>query len=193
MDSKSFRVCKPSTGSVRESRNGIFVETPSVMPEPDFVSGFDEGNITYDEFDDMVREARTYTSDLDCSSARAVDREVQDPSLWDLHQTIPETTNRDSAANRNGSDPLETPPASDDSPGGDSSASPEHGSPTGSSGRSKSDGSSGISASGAASRGGRGSRGGSISRGGRGAPGGRSGTAPGGGRGGSTPPHPTAR
>ena len=117
------------------------------MPEPDLVSGFDEGDFTYDEYDDIVRDLGKYTSNLDLSSPPAADQEVQDPSVRDLLQTIRETTNRDAAANRNSSDPPKTPPVyniSDDSPGGDSSASPEQGSPTGSIGGSKSDGSSGV-------------------------------------------------
>ena len=60
-DSKSFRIYNASARSVREARNVIFVETPSVLPEPDLVSGFDEGGFTYDEYDDMVRDVRNYT------------------------------------------------------------------------------------------------------------------------------------
>ena len=150
---KSFWVYNPATRSVRESRNVVFIETPSFIPEPDLVSGFDKGDFTYDEYDDMVRDVWNYTSKLDLSSPPAADREVQDPSVRDILQTIRETINRDAVANRNSSDPPETPPVdnpSDDSPGGDSSASPEQGRPTGSGGGSESDGSSGISASGAA-------------------------------------------
>ena len=141
----------------------------------------------------MVRDVRIYTSNLDLSSSPAADRGVQDLSARNLLKTIRGTTNRDAAANRNSSDPPETPPVdnpSDGWPGGDSSASPEQGSPTGSGGGSESDGSSGILASGAASRGDRGSLGGSASRGARG---GRGGTAPRGGRGGSMPQRPTTR
>ena len=71
------------------------------------MSGFDEGDFTYDEYDDMVRDVRNYTSNLDLSSPSAADREVQDPSVRGLLQTIRETTNRDAAANRNSSDPFE--------------------------------------------------------------------------------------
>ena len=52
--SKSFRVYNPATRSVRERRNVLFVETPSVMPKPGVVSGFDEGDFTYDEYDDCL-------------------------------------------------------------------------------------------------------------------------------------------
>ena len=71
------------------------------MPEPDLVSGFDEGDFTYDEYDDIVRDLGKYTSNLDLSSPPAADQEVQDPSVRDLLQTIRETTNRDAAAIRN--------------------------------------------------------------------------------------------
>ena len=93
VDSKSIRVDNPETRSVRESRNVMFIETPSVMHEPDFVGGFDEEDFTYDEYHDMVRDARNYTSNLDLSSPPAADREVQDPSVRDLLQTIRATTN----------------------------------------------------------------------------------------------------
>ena len=53
-DGKSFLVDTPSTRSVRESRNVMFIETPSVLPEPDLVSGFDEGEFAYDDYDDMA-------------------------------------------------------------------------------------------------------------------------------------------
>ena len=107
VDRKSFRVYNPASRSVRESINITFTETPSVMREPDLVSGFDEGDFTYDEYDGMVRSS---TSNLDLSSPPGVYREVQDPSVRDLLQTIRETTNRDAAAIRNSSDPPETPP-----------------------------------------------------------------------------------
>ena len=62
MDSKSFRVYWSATRSVHESRNVIFIETPSVMPEPDLVSGFDGGDFTYEEYDYMVQDCLLYTS-----------------------------------------------------------------------------------------------------------------------------------
>ena len=46
--------------SVRKSRNVIFVETPSVMPEQDLVIGFDKGDFTYDEYDDGARRGELY-------------------------------------------------------------------------------------------------------------------------------------
>ena len=50
VDSKSLRVYNSST-SVRESRNVIFIETLTVLPKPDLVSGFDEGIFPYDDYD----------------------------------------------------------------------------------------------------------------------------------------------
>ena len=105
MDSKSFRVYWSATRSVHESRNVIFIETPSVMPEPDLVSGFDEGDFTYEEYVYMVHDVRNYISNLDLTSPPAADREVQDWLVWDLLQQICQTTNRDAAANRSSSDP----------------------------------------------------------------------------------------
>ena len=46
VDSKSFRVYNPAIRSVRENRNVVFIDTPSVMPEPDLVGGSDEGDVT---------------------------------------------------------------------------------------------------------------------------------------------------
>ena len=94
VDSNSFRVYNSSTRSVRESRNVIFIEAPSVLPEPDLVSGFDEGEFTYDDYD-MVRDVRNCTSTLDLSSPAAADRAVEDLSVRDLLEQIRETTDRD--------------------------------------------------------------------------------------------------
>ena len=84
MDGKSFRIYNASTRSVRESKNVIFIETPSVLPEPDLVNGVDEGGFTHDEYDDMVRDVRNYTSNIDLASSPAADGVVGDPSVRDL-------------------------------------------------------------------------------------------------------------
>lgn len=196
LERESFRVYNPETRSIREIRNFTFTETPSVMPEPDLVIRFDGGDFACNEYDDMVRDVRTYTSNLDLSSPPAADRHIQDLSVRGLLKNIRETTNRDAAVNCSSLEPPENPSEdnpSDNSPGGDSSASREQGSPTGSGGGPEWKGSFGISASGAASRSGCGSHGGSASRGGRGARGGRGRTALRCGRDGSTPQHPTTR
>ena len=78
VDSESFRVYNSSTRSVRESRNVSFIETPAVLPEPDLVSGFDEGEFTYDEYDDMVRDVRNYTSNTPAADGMVGDSSVRD-------------------------------------------------------------------------------------------------------------------
>ena len=146
MDSKSFRIYNASTRSVRESRNVIFIETPSVLPEPDLVSDLDEGEFTYDEYDDMVRDVRNYTSNLDLASPPAADGVVGDPSVRDLLEQIRATTTRDLGLNPASLVPSEHPPVGHSpiaSAGGVRSASPEGGNPSGTGGRSDSHGRSG--------------------------------------------------
>ena len=104
VDSKSFPVYNASTRSVCESRNVVFFETPSVLPEPDLVSGYDEGEFTYDDYDDMVRDVRNNASKLDLSSP-AADRAVEDLSVRDRLEQIRETTDRDLAFNPASSEP----------------------------------------------------------------------------------------
>ena len=128
------------------------------------MSGFVEGDFTYDDYDNMVRDVRNYASKLGLSWPAAADRAVEDLSLWDLVEKIRQTTDRGLDINPASSEPCGDPPVdspSDTSPGGES--------PSGSGGRSNSHGSSGRgSCGGSASRGGRGSRGGATSRGRRG-------------------------
>ena len=52
------------------------------------MSGFDEGEFTYDEYDDMVRDLLNYTSNLDLASPPAADGVVGDPSVRDLLEQI---------------------------------------------------------------------------------------------------------
>ena len=122
VDSKSFRVYNSSTTSARESRNVIFIETPSVLPEPEMVSGFDEGEFTYDDYDDMIREVRNYNSKLDLCSPAAADRVVEDLSVRDLLDQLRETTDRDLDFNPGTSEPSGDRPVhspSETSPGGE--------------------------------------------------------------------------
>ena len=111
VDSKYFRVYNSSTRSVREGRNVNFIEASLVLPEPDLVSGFDEGEFTYDDYD-MVRNVRNCTSTLDLSSPAAADRAVEDLSVRDLLEQIRETTDRDLDFNRASSEPSGDPPLS---------------------------------------------------------------------------------
>ena len=176
---KSFRIYNASKRSVRERKNVIFIETPSVLPEPDLVSGVDEGEITYDVYDDMVQDVRNYISNLDLASPPAADGVVGDPSVRDRLEQIRATITLDLGLNPASSVPSEHSPAGHSpiaSPGGVSPASPEGGNPSGTGGTSDSHCSSGggtssssASRGGRTSRGGRGSRGGAASRGERGA------------------------
>ena len=98
------------------------------LPEPDLVSGFDEGEFTYDEHDDMVRDVRNYTSNLDPASPHAADGVVGDPSVRDLLEQIRAITTRDLGLNPASSVPSEHPPVGHSpiaSPGGVSPASRE--------------------------------------------------------------------
>ena len=116
------------------------------------MSGFDKGEFTYNDYDDMVLDVRNYTLKLDLSSPATADRAVEDLSVRDLLEHMRETIDRDLDFNPTSSEPSGDPPVdspSDNSPGGQN--------PSGSGGVSNSHGSSG-----------RGSRGGSASRGGRG-------------------------
>ena len=56
-------------------RRGVYVRAGTsfssrhlqFLPYPDLVSRFDEGNVTYDDYEDVVRDIRDYTSKLDLS------------------------------------------------------------------------------------------------------------------------------
>ena len=196
-DSLSYRVYNPATGTVRESRNVIFIETPTAMPEPDLANGLEEGEFTYDDVDDMVRDIRNYSSNIDLSLSPAAGQTVN-PSVRELLNQIKDTTERDATPtdHQSGDPPGGDDPGGDspgDSPGGESPTPSEGGSPAGSGGGPESGGSAGDSESGSTSQGGGSSRGGAASRGGRGARGGRGDTTSRGGRGGSTPQRPATR
>ena len=92
------------------------------------MSGFDEGEFTYDDYD-MVRDVRNYTSKLHLSSLGAADRGIEDLSVRGRLEQIRETTDRDLDFNPASSEPSGDPPVdipSDTSLGG--------GSPSGSGG-----------------------------------------------------------
>ena len=119
---KSFRVYNSSTRRVRESRNVIFIDTSSVLPEPALVSCFVYGEFTYDDYDDTVSYVRYYTSTLDFSTSAAADRAVEYLSVRDLLEQIRETTDRDLGFIHAGSGPSGDPSVdspSDTSPGGE--------------------------------------------------------------------------
>ena len=107
------------------------------------MSGFDEREFTYDEYDDMVRDVRKYTSYLDLAFPSAADGVVGDPSVRDLLEKIRATTTRDLGLNPASSALSEHPSIGHSpiaSPGGVSAASPEGGNPSGTGGSSDSHG-----------------------------------------------------
>ena len=68
-----------------------------------------KGEFTHDEYDDMVRDVRNYTSNLDLASPPAADGVVGDPSVRDLLGQIRATTTRDLGLNPASSVPSEHP------------------------------------------------------------------------------------
>ena len=68
MDNKSFRIYNPAEGNVRESINVIFIETPLTLPDPAPASGLTDGEFTYEDSDDLLRDVTDYTMHLDLDS-----------------------------------------------------------------------------------------------------------------------------
>ena len=64
MDSKSFRIYNPAKGNKRESRNIIFIETPPTLPDPALASGLTDGEFTYEDNGELLRDVMDYTSYL---------------------------------------------------------------------------------------------------------------------------------
>ena len=122
MGSNSFRIYNPKTKSDRDSRNVMFIETPLVMPEPDVVGGFNEGEFTYDDYDYMSQDVRNHTLNQDLSSP-SPDLVIGDPSLRQLLEHIRETIDRDLGISPANSIPPDDSP-SDASPRGESPAPP---------------------------------------------------------------------
>ena len=62
-----FRIYNPAKYNVRESRNVTFIETPPTLPDAAPASGLTDGEFTYEDNDDLLRDAMNYTSyhDLD--------------------------------------------------------------------------------------------------------------------------------
>ena len=96
-ESKSYRIYNSETRRVWVSRNVIFIETPSVAPSLE-ARGFDDGEFTYDDHDDMLRDVRNSISNHSADSLspeRAVGDAVGDQSAIELLEQICETTKRD--------------------------------------------------------------------------------------------------
>ena len=60
LDSKSYRIYNTETRRVRSSRNVVFIETAPVPSSLD-ERGFDDGEFTYDDHDEMLRDVHNYT------------------------------------------------------------------------------------------------------------------------------------
>ena len=96
-ESKSYRIYNSETRHVRVSQNVIFIEMSSVALSLD-ARGFDDGEFTYDDHDDMLRDVRNYTSNHSADSAspeHGVGDAVGDLSALELLEQTCETTNRD--------------------------------------------------------------------------------------------------
>ena len=89
----------PAKGNVRESRNVIFIETPPTLPGPAPASGLTDGEFTYEDDDDLLRDVMDYTSYLDLDSP--ADHGTVAPSALDTDEmrqlvtNIREITDRD--------------------------------------------------------------------------------------------------
>ncbi|CAB1113015.1 unnamed protein product [Ectocarpus sp. CCAP 1310/34] len=117
LDSKSYRIYNAQTRRVRESRNVIFIETTPAPPSLD-ERGFDDGEFTYADHDDMIRDVRNYTTNHSVD-ALSPTHAVGDPSVLELLEDISTVHNRDLGTNS--ADPA---PAAEDAPADDSLASP---------------------------------------------------------------------
>ena len=125
MESKPYRIYNSETRHVRVSQIVIFIETPSVAPSSD-ARGFDEGEFTYHDQNDMLRDVRNYTSNHSADSLfpeRAVGDAVGDLSAIEFLENKCEATNRDL-----GLAPAGSTPASN-APGTSSGGTPEEDSP----------------------------------------------------------------
>ena len=84
MDNKSCRIYNPVEWNVRESRNVIFIETPPTLPDPAPASGLTDGEFTYEDNDDLLRDMMDYTMHLDLDSP--ADHGTTAPSALDADE-----------------------------------------------------------------------------------------------------------
>ena len=119
-DSTSFRVYHPETRKVRESRNVVFIETPSVAPDPDLM--LDEGALEYHEPDELVRDVRNYATRLDLGSC-SDNRTSDDVSVRQRLEQLRDVTDRDLRVTPARTETPETPPVEHPSPPGTQSSS----------------------------------------------------------------------
>ena len=117
LNSKFYRLYNAQTRRVRESRNVIFIETTPAPPSLD-ERGFDDGEFTYADQDDMIRVVRNYTTNHSVD-ALSPNPTVGDPSVVELLEDISTVNNRDLGLRS--ADPS---PAAEDAPADDSLTSP---------------------------------------------------------------------
>lgn len=108
-DTKAYRIYNPATHKVVESRNVVFIETPSkvVSPtinEPDNIDEMDNvGSISIGdgpEDDDMLRDVRDYTSRIDFNNDATYDHTIpivqpRDPAIAEILTKIRGLTQAD--------------------------------------------------------------------------------------------------
>ena len=105
---------------MRESRNVVFIETPSVAPDPDLM--LDEGVLEYHEPDDIVRDVRNNATRLDLGSS-SDNRTSDDVSVRQLLEQLRDVTDRDLRVTPARTETSETPPVEQPSPPGTQSSS----------------------------------------------------------------------
>ena len=114
---------------MRMSENVIFIETLSVAPSLN-ARGFDDGEFTYDDHDDMLGDVRNYTSNHLADSPspeRAVGDAFGDLSAIEILKQICETTNRDLGLEPAGFTPANDAPGTSDGTAGEDSPAPQGG------------------------------------------------------------------
>ena len=120
---KFYRIYNSEARRVRVSQNVIFIYTLSIAPSLD-AHGFDYGELTCDDHDDMLRDVQSYTSNHSADSL-SPERAVGDLSAIECLEQICETTDRDLGLASAGSTPAnDAPGTSGDTPEEDSSAPP---------------------------------------------------------------------
>ena len=105
---------------MRESRNVVLIETPSVAPDPDPM--LDEGALEYHERDDLVRDVRNYATRLDLGSS-SDNRTSDDVSVRQRLEQLCDVTDRDLRVTPARTETPETPPIEQPSPPGTQSSS----------------------------------------------------------------------
>ena len=93
LDSKSYRLYNAQTIRVRESGNVIFIETTPAPPTLD-ERGFVEGEFTYADQNDMIRDVRNCTTNHSVD-ALSPNHAVGDPSVLEFLENISTVNNRD--------------------------------------------------------------------------------------------------